>query len=186
MTLAILHNLLFYSTATFQNKVSSMPLGKRRDVIMKAVFRSLRRYYLKEFKKDNKPLVRKRFAQVTASAIFNGFIKTCRRIFGEIPNLNEIAEFLMIVSSIKPMNSYPFTKSIQTKADLVNSVMYKFSRKMLSKIFKFKELGISFKYVYENHPEFLSKSFENKDNEDKELCTQILNELMEQFSLSSV
>ena len=182
MALAFLYDPLFYSTVTSQSKACNKALSERRDVIEKAVLRSIKRFYLKEFKKDNKSIVRKRFKQATASAIIKGFKKMCRRLFGDISNLNEISEFLMIISSIKPTHSYPFIKSVKSKADLVNSVMYKYSRTMVRKILKIKELGIAFKYIYENHPEFVSKSCKNKDKESKNICNETLNQWMEQFT----
>ena len=50
--------------------------SQRADIVNKALLRSLKRFYFQEFKKDNKRIVKKRFRQVQAEEIFNGFKKT--------------------------------------------------------------------------------------------------------------
>ena len=181
MTRTSLHNSLFFSTATSQSKTSSNSISERRDVIEKAVLRSIKRFYLNEFRKDNKNIIHKRYKNVTNSIILKGFIKTCSRLFGDIPGLNEIAQFLMIISSVKSTSAYKFSKEIQKKASIVNSVMHKYSYKKWKKIFEIRELGFAFKYVYENHPDYLSQAYKNKDNEIKEKCGETLEHWMMKF-----
>ena len=51
-------------------------LAFRVDVVNKSLLRSLKRFIMKEFKKDNRRLVKKRFRQVKAVDILAGFTKT--------------------------------------------------------------------------------------------------------------
>ena len=170
-----------YSTATSQSKVYSIPLSERRDVIEKAVLRSIKRFYLQEFRKDNDSIVQKRYKQAADYTILRGFKKTCKRLFGDIPNLDEISQFLMIISFIKPLNKCRFNKEIQRKANIMNSVMYKYSLTKWKKLFEISELGFVFKYVYENHPDFLFGACKNKDNKLKQKCVETLDHWMIKF-----
>ena len=112
-----------------KNNSSKKSFSDREDVINKGLLRSIRRFYLHEFKKDNPSIVQQRYIQVSASTMLNGFKTTCRRFFGGIPNLQKIPQFLMIISGIKPMNKYPFSKRILKKGEHVSSAMYKYSSK---------------------------------------------------------
>ena len=93
-----IHNHFCYSEATSIAKNKKKELKDRQDVINKALLRSLKRFYLEEFRSDNKHIVKKRYKQVPGEMVLNGFTKTCRRLFGDIPNINEISQFVMIIS----------------------------------------------------------------------------------------
>ena len=181
MNLTFLHDPLFYSTVTSQSRAYTKPLWERRDVIEKAVLRSIKRFYLQEFKKDNEKIVNKRYKQANDHTILRGFKKTCIRLFGDIPQIHEISQFLMIVSSIKPSSKCDFSKEIQRKASFVNSVMYKFSITKWKKIFEIEELGFVFKYVYKNHPEFLFQAWKSRAKELKQKCAETLDHWMIKF-----
>ena len=129
MVLEMFYDIFFYSTTMTKNHSAKKSFSEREDVINKALLRSIKRFYLQEFKKDNLFIVQQRYRQVSASTILNGFKTTCRRLFGDIPNLHKISQFLMIISGIKPMNKYPFSKRILKKGEHVSSAMYKYSSK---------------------------------------------------------
>ena len=86
----------------------------------------------------------------------------------------------MILSSVKPTSRYPYNKDIKAKAEAVNSAMYKYSYSKLRKIFEFKELGFLFKFIYENHPDSLSKTRMTNEKEE-EFYSHILNNWMMKF-----
>ena len=98
---------------------NKIPLSERQDVINKALLRSIKRFYLEEFRKDNNSLTKLRYKQVPAEMILKGFKDTSRRLFGDIPNLSQISQFLMIISSINPKNKYPYSKRILAKGEQV-------------------------------------------------------------------
>ena len=72
--------------------------NNRNDIVNRALLRSIKRFYYEEFKKDNKRIVKKRFKQVLPKVMFNGFKRTCHRLFGDMPNLDIITQFVMIIS----------------------------------------------------------------------------------------
>ena len=94
--IASLYNHLAYSTSVTIND-SQQKLSTRIDIVNRGLLRSVKRFYLEEFKEDNKKIVKKRFRQVRAQDILEGFKKTCHRLFGDLPNLDLIAQFLKIV-----------------------------------------------------------------------------------------
>ena len=95
---------------------------------------------MKEFKKDNRRLVKNRYRQAKAVDVMAGFVKTCNRLLPNIPNIDSMAQFWMILSGIKPSDTYPYEKSIQAKADRVVNTMYLYLAKNFEDIFEIKEL----------------------------------------------
>ena len=79
----------------------------------KALLRSVKRFYLEEFKKDNKRIVKKRFKQAHIDEVFAGFITTCYRLFGDHPDLDNITQFVMIICSIKPIQEFEYDAIIK-------------------------------------------------------------------------
>ena len=114
---------------------------------------------MEEFRNDNKSLIKLRYRQVPAAMILNGFKDTCRRLFGDIANLNQISQFLMIISSIHSMNKYPFDKKILAKGEKVSAIMYKYSYTKFQRLFAIEEFEFVFKYIYNNHRERIFKLY---------------------------
>ena len=119
---------------------------------------------------------------MSASTVFNGFKTTCKRLFGDIPNLNEISQFLMILSAIKSMNQYPYKKKILEKGEEMNLVMHKYSYSRLQKVFEIQEFEFVFRYIYDNHYNRISTIWGNKDDKAGEVYIQMLNTWIAKFS----
>ena len=178
----IFHDLLYYSTTTNKNNKDKKQFSERDDVINKALLRSIKRFYLEEFRQDNKDLIKQRYKHASAVVILNGFKTTCQRLFGEVGNLCHISQFLMILSAIKPMNKYPFNRGIMTKADQVCNVMYKYSSSKFQKLFEIEEFEFVFRYIYDNHRDRIFKLCTKKEIENKEAYNQMLDTWIARFS----
>ena len=180
MDLNSFHNPVSYTTAS--NKLKrERKLNERQDVINKALLRSIKRFYFEEFRKDNKDLIKKRYKQVPSKVVLNGFKKTCLRLFGDIPNLSQISQFIMILSAISPMDKYSYDKSILTKAEQVCAAMYKYSSIKFKKLFNIEELEFIFCYIYNNHRDRIFKLWTKKEIENKEPYNQMLDTWIAKF-----
>ena len=73
----------------------------------------------------------------------------------------------MIISSIKPNNTYPFNKIILAKGKQFNDATHKYSYHKLQNIFKIEELEFLFRFLYENHHDEIFKLSTNKEVEHK-------------------
>ena len=155
---------------------------KRSDIINKALLRSIKRFIIKEFKKDNKRLVKKRFRQAKAIDILAGFVKTWNRLLPNIPNIDSIAQFAMILSGIRSSDTYPHEESLKNKADHVVHVIYHYTASQFEQIFKIKELEVIVKFIFENSPEDLYKPHRDKYQTKKELCVRTINAWMGKFA----
>ena len=100
---------------------------------------SVRRFYLEEFKKDNKRIVKKRFKQVDAVDVFKGFLKTCKRLFGDKNNLVQITQLVMIISFVKPRDEYPYDEAIKQKGEIITETMRVYLVSMFHKLFQIEE-----------------------------------------------
>ena len=140
---------------------------------------------MREFKKDNRRLVKKRFRQVKAVDILAGFVKTWSRLLPNIPNIDSIAQFAMILSGITPSDTYPHEESLKAKADHVAKVMYCFVSSHFEQIFKIKELEVIVKFIIENSPEDLYKPSRDKYPAKKEACVLMINTWIAKFAKNS-
>ena len=147
-----MYNLLAYSTSVPVND-GHEKLSTRIDIIHRGLLRSVKRFYLEEFKQDNKKIVKRRFKQVRAQDMLEGFRNTCYRLFGDLPNLDLIAQFLKIVCSVKHKGKFAYDELIKAKGDLVVKVMRNYSHSLIDKIFEIEELKFIVKYLAENHKE---------------------------------
>ena len=138
-------------------------LAFRVDVVNKSLLRSLKRFVTKEFKKDNRRLVKKRFRQVKAVDILAGFTKTWNRLFKDAANIDSIAQFAMILTGIKPLDTYQFEESVKIDGDLVVKMMYDYSISKFEQVFQIDELKAIFGYVLKNHPEDIYRPNSSKN-----------------------
>ena len=88
----------------------------------------------------------------------------------------------MILSGIKPSDTYPYEKSIQAKADRVVNAMYLYAAKKFKEIFEIKELEIIFKCVVQNSPEEMYLPCRNQYQPKKEACILMIDKWMEKFT----
>ena len=117
----------------------------------------------KEFKKDNRRLVKKRFWQVQAVDILAGFTKTWNRLFKDVDNVDSIAQFAMILTGIKPLDTYQFEQSLKANGDLVVKMMYEYSILKFEQVFQIDELKAIFGHVLKNHPEDIYRPNSSKN-----------------------
>ena len=108
---------------------------------------------MKEFKKDNKKIVKKRFKQVNAVKVFDGFLKTCKRLFGDIPNITQMAQLIMIISCVKPRNKYSYDQTIKQKGELIIKAMQDYTLSSFNKLFEIEEFGFIIRFIFQNHLE---------------------------------
>ena len=113
-----------------------------------------------------------------------GFVKTCNRLLPNIPNIDSMAQFWMILSGIKPSDTYPYEKSIQAKADRVVNTMYLYLAKNFEDIFEIKELEIIFKCVVENSPEEMYIPCRANYQSKKEAFVSMIDKWMARFNES--
>ena len=64
-----------------------------------------------------------RFKQVDSAIVFDGFFKTCKRLFGDIPNITQMTQFIMIISCVKPRDEYPYDETLREKGKLIVETM---------------------------------------------------------------
>ena len=108
---------------------------------------------MKEFRKDNKRIVKKRFKQVNAANVFDGFLKTCKRLFGDLPNFTQMAQLIMIISCVKPRNKYSYDQTIEQKGELITQAMQVYTVSNFNKLFEIEEFGFIIKFIVQNHLE---------------------------------
>ena len=186
MIQTFIHDHFCYSVATSKIINKKKELKDRQDVINKALLRSLKRFYLEEFRSDNKYIMKKRYKQVPGEMVLNGFTKTCRRLFGDIPNINEISQFVMIISWIKPVDKYPFIEQILTKGERICKVMCKYSYAKLQELFDIQEFEFVFRFIYDNHRERIFKLCTKKQVDNKEAYSQMLDSWIDKFAQNHI
>ena len=101
--------ILFYLAIAWANQ--KQKIRNHEFALMwyiKVYFGISNKFFMKEFRKDNKRIVKKRFKQVDAATVFEGFLKTCTRLFGHIPSIVQIAQLVMIISCVKPCDGYSY------------------------------------------------------------------------------
>ena len=130
---------------------AELDLSKRYDVVNKTILRCIKRFFLKIFRKNNVELTKRRYSQLKSSLIFQAMKAMWKQVFGDIENLDKVSQFIMIISSIKPANTYPFDKDIEEKANDVVSWLYRYSNKKLAKILKHEEFKQIALHVIDNH-----------------------------------
>ena len=113
--------------------------------------------------------------------MFQGFKNTCYRLFGNIPNLHSIAQFLMIVCSVKYKGNFQYDESIKVKGDLVVLMMRKYTNKSFEKIFKIEELEYVVKYLVENHKERVFKFTRHMQALDYQTYSKVLDSWIFKF-----
>ena len=138
---------------------------------------------MREFKKDNKGLVKKRFLQVKAQDILSGFVKTWNRLLpNNIPDIDSFAQFVMIISWIKSRGTYPYEESIKAKGDIVAKMMQEYKYREFEHIFKIKELKTIFVLVLQNSPEDMYNSCKDKNQARKDQCIMMIDQWMTKFA----
>ena len=152
-------------------------------MINRALLRSVRRFYLEEFKKDNKRIVKKRFKQVKVIDIFKGFKKTRNRLFGDnFQNDDTITQFVMIISSVKCKGKYSYDEEIKAKGELVARQMQDYSYGTFQKIFEIKEFEFIVKYLLENHYDRIFKFTSHMRKIDRQGYLEEFQKWMSNFS----
>ena len=134
-----------------RRKATTAELAQRHDVVRKTILRSIKRYFLKIFREKHPAIVKKRYAQADPNVIFDAMLDVCAVIFGPIPNLNSITQFVMIYSGIKPREKYPYDPEIEKRGVLVESCMYKYSVTKFTQILKVPEFQQILKVMFENN-----------------------------------
>ena len=153
-------------------------------MINRALLRSVKRFYLEEFKKDNKRIVKKRFKQVKAKEIFQGFKKTCNRLFGDTINTNIITQFVMIICCIKYKGEYLYNAQIKTKGDLLIKQMQDYSHRTFPKVFEIREFEFIVKYLLENHYNRMFKFTSHMQKIDRQAYQEEIQKWISNFSES--
>ena len=114
--------------------------------------------------------------------MFEGFKSTCCRLFGSIPNLDSIAQFLMIICSVKYKGNFTYEKSIKAKADIVVQAIRKFTNKSIDRIFKIEELEFVVKYLVDNHKERIFKFTSHMQASDYQTYSEVLDSWIFRFN----
>ena len=100
-----------------------------------------------------------------------------------IPNIDSIAQFAMILSGVTPSDTYPHEESLKAKADHVVKVMYHYVSSHFEQIFKIKELEVIVKFIIENSPEDLYKPSRDKYQVKKEACVSMIDKWTNKFAM---
>ena len=148
----------------------------------KSLLRSVKRFYLQEFRKDHKKIIKNRYRQVKGKKLAECFKTTCERLLGSIPNIESVSQFLMVISCFKPGDKYP-NDSVKFKGELLIEVMNRYSRENFKKIFEIEELGILIKYLVDNHQEKLLQFTSQNKIRDTKVYMKALDNWMKKFSL---
>ena len=148
------------------------------------MLRSIRRYVVKEFKKDNKKLVKKRYKQVEPMEMFSGFLKTWKRILPDYPDIDTMTQFVMIFSGICSSHAYPYEESIKAKGDQIAKVMQLFVSSQFEELFEIKELEVLFNTVLKNSPEDMYKPCREKYQSKMEACVSMIDQWKIKFAIS--
>ena len=84
-------------------------------------------------------------------------------MFKDAANIDSIAQFAMIFTGIKPLDTYQFEESVKIDGDLVVKMMYEFSISKFDKVFQIDEFKAIFGYVLKNHPEDIYRPISSKN-----------------------
>ena len=130
---------------------------------------------MKEFRKDNKRIVKKRFKQVDAATVFEGFLKTCIRLFGYIPNIVQMAQLVMKISCIKPRDEYSYHEAIKEKGQLIFQTIKVYSVSNFNKLFQIEEFGFIVRFIVQNHLKGFLALISDSNNIEKKVYEQTIN-----------
>ena len=117
------------------------------DVVNKTILRSVKRFLLTKFRENNPKLRRTRYSQCRAATIYQATKDMCKELFGDIPQLSEISQFVMVFMALKAKTRYPFDRKIQCGAEEALSCLYSYSNYKFEKLicnpeFKFIALNL--------------------------------------------
>ena len=84
-------------------------------------------------------------------------------MFKDAANIDSIAQFAMILSGIKPLDTYQFEELVKISGDLVVKMMYDYSISKFDQVFQIDELKVIFEYVLKNHPEDIYRPNSSKN-----------------------
>ena len=118
--------------------------------------------------------------------MLQGFKNTCYRLFGNIPNLDSISQFLMTVCSVRQKGNFTYDESIKAKGDLVLEVMRKYSNKSFEKLFTIEELEFVVKYLVDNHKERVFKFTRHMQTLDYQTYSKVLDSWILKFEGISI
>ena len=156
-------------------------LSWRNDVINKSILRCIKRFYLREFRKRNQNIVKKRYAQFSSSIIFRAIKSMIKDLLGDIENLAEISQLVMIIIAIKPANRYPFIKDIYEKGNKIVGWMYQYSNSKFEQIVSIPELKIIWDFVLENHQDQMFKDWSKAISKNSEVYKEAVKEFALKF-----
>ena len=145
-------------------------LSRRSDVVNKSLLRSIRRYYLLKFRKQNKDLMRKRLTNVKMNKILNALKLICEEEFEQNKisvGFEELARFMLVFLNLKPRRYYGYDKNIINKAGQVQDCMRKYSYIKFQNLNSIEELKIMTLKIKESYiDDFFLKMKINKQNEE--------------------
>ena len=130
---------------------------------------------MKEFRQDNRRIVKKRFEQVDAATVFQGFLKTCTRLFGHIPNIVHMAQLVMIISCMRLLDEYSYDQQIQEKGQLIVQTMQVYSMSNFDKLFQIEELRYIIRFIVQNHLQGFFELISYRNTIKKKVYEQTIN-----------
>lgn len=83
-------------------KCTKRDRSKRKDVVIKTLLRSIRRYYLRLFKTQNPKLVRRRIVNVQPKQLRLSLEALCKDILGEKSANTNLVVFMQTILNLKP------------------------------------------------------------------------------------
>ena len=158
-------------------------LSRRSDVVNKSLLRSIRRYYLLKFRKQNKDLMRKRLTNVKMNKILNALKLICEEEFNQIEisaGLEDLAKFMLVFLNLKPRRYYGYDKNIIYKAFQVQDCMRKYSSIKFQNLNSIEELKILTLKIKESYIDDFFLKMKIKE-ENVEVYRQAMNSFANNF-----
>ena len=107
--------------------------------------------------------------------MFEGFLKTCTRLFGHIPNIVQMAQLVMKISCIKPRDEYSYHEAIKEKGQLIFQTIKVYSVSNFNKLFQIEEFGFIVRFIVQNHLEGFLALISDSNNIEKKVYEQTIN-----------
>ena len=112
------------------------------------MLRTIRRFYLNLFKKENVKIVRDRYCNSKSSSVIKALIRFWDKYKITEDSSLDLAKFIVIFTGIKPNYKSRSENVVELQAESVRSWMQNYSLTKFWQLHKIKEFKALFKYIY--------------------------------------
>lgn len=121
----------------------------REDVVVKSVLRAIKKYFLKQFQEHNRKLVRKRIRNIPTRDLLAGLKKMLVAIMGDLPTVDDLAYFLLIILGLKRSKQKVHDQKIEENGLLfIACTKNNYSSAKYNELVKVREVGQLVNHIF--------------------------------------